>query len=293
MRIIATIKGDYFIDQKRRFANTTKKDSLLRLPSTATSNFFRVIRLFGKSEVAVFMVFCLLNSLLVPVFAANVLGVNEDDWASYDVDSSWHSEIPGDTIPQYLENINHTEWRLQVVNILNTDSIRLSLIKYYRNGTEMSVEIHEGNVRTDSGNLSTWVVRKNLEIHELLYEGKDLTVNATESHEFAGAMRSTVYAWFVQDQGYNTTGRYGIFWDKETGILCGGVSTTIRTVGDKYLSTIVIRTNIVETSLWKPSSYNFWLLGIVVIIIVLVLIVVVFAQRHGKSKRLRMRKRSA
>jgi hypothetical protein len=251
------------------------------------------MRLFGKSEVAVFMVFCLIISLLVPVFARNVLGVNEGDWASYDVDSSWHSEIPGDTVPQYLENINHTEWRLQVVKVLDTESVRFSLTKYYPNGTEMSVEIHEGNVRTGSGNLSTWIVQKNLELHELVYEGEDLTVNATESHLRAGATRSTVYAWFVQDEGGNTTGRYAVFWDKETGILCGGVSTTVRTVGDKYLSMIVIRTNIVETSLWEPSSYNFWLLGIVVIIIVLVLVVAVFAQRRGKSKRLKAHKRLA
>lgn len=281
--------------KKCKFANTTKKDSLLRWWSTVAFNFVRVMRLFGKSEVAVFMAFCLIISLLVPVFAKDVLGVNEGDWASYTIEASWHSEIPGDTVPQYLENINHTEWRLQVEKVFGTESVSLSLTKYYRNGTEMSVEIHEGNVRTGSGNLSTWIVPKNLEINELVYEGEDLTVNATGSHEFAGAMRSTVYVWFVQEEeaGGNTTGRYGIFWDKETGILCGGVSTTIRTVEEKYLSVIVIRTNIVETSLWEPSSYNFWLLGIVVIIIVLVLIVAVFVQRRGKSKRLKTHKRPA
>lgn len=272
--------------EKCKFANITKKDCLLRWWSTVVFNFVRVMRLFGKSEVAVFMAFCLVISLLVPVFARDVLGVNESDWALYNVEASWHSEIPGDTIPQYLEDINYTEWRLQVKKVLDTESVRLSVTKYYRNGTEMSVEIHEGNVRTGSGNLSTWIVRKNLEVYDLVYEEEDLTVNDTKSHEFAGAMRSTVYAWFVQDEGDNRTGRYGVFWDKETGILCGGVSITVRIVED-YLSMIVIRTNIDETSLWEPSGDNFWLLGIVVIIIVLVLAVAVFAQKRGKLKRRR------
>lgn len=278
--------------EKCKFANITKKDCLLRWWSAVVFNCVRVMRLFSKSEVAVLMAFCLIISLLVPVFARDVLGVNESDWASYTVEASWHSDVPGDTIPQSLEDINHTEWRLQVEKVLDTESVRLSVTKYYRNGTEMSVEIYEGNVRTGSGNLSTWIVQKNLEIYEPVYEGEDLTVNATDSHEFAGARRLTVYAWFVQDEGGNRTGRYGVFWDKETGILCGGVSTTVRTVEEKYLSMIVIRTKIDETSLWEPSSYNFWFLGIVVIIIVLVLAVAVFAQKHGKLKRRKTRKRA-
>jgi hypothetical protein len=250
------------------------------------------MRLFSKSKVAVFMAFCFIISLLVPVFARDILGVNEGDWALYTVETLWSSEIPGDTVPQYLEDINHTQWRMQVESVLDTENVRLSVTKYYRNGTEMSVEIYEGSVMTDSGNLSTWIIRKNLVVHEAVYEGKGITVNATESHEFAGAMRMTVYAGFVQPEGTsgNTTGRYGLFWDKETGIFCGGVSTTIHTMESKYLSMIVIRTNLVETSLWEPSNYIFLFLGIVVIIIVIVVVVAVFVWKRGKLSRRKTRK---
>jgi hypothetical protein len=272
--------------------NITKKDWLLLWWSSAIFNFVRVMRLFGKCKVAVFMAFCLIISLLVPVSAEAVLGVNEGDWALYNIDSLWSSEIPGDTMPQYLADINNTQWKLQVKNIIGTESVSLSVTKYYRNGTVMSVEIYEGDVRTGSGNLSMWIIPKNLNVDDPVYVGKDLTVNATNSREFAGAARLTVYAWIVQEEeaGGNTTGRYAIWWDRETGIFCGGVSDTIRIVGDMYLSRTVIRTSIVETSLWEPSNEIFWFLGIGVIIIVLVLVVV--AQRSGKLKWRKTRKRS-
>lgn len=294
MRIIAIIKGDDFIERKMQVCEYNERDCLLRWSSTAIFNFVRVMRLFGKSGVAVLMASCLVTSLLMPVFAMDFLGVNEGDWALYTVEATWHSDIPEDTMPQYLDDINHTEWRLQVKQVLDTESVRLSLTKYYRNGTEMSVEIYEGNVKTGSGNLSMWIVRKNLEVHNRVYEDEDLAVNDTVSHGFAGATRLTVYAWFVQEEeaGGNTTGRYAIWWDKETGILCGGISTTIRIVEEKYLSMIVIRTNIDKTSLWEPSSDTFWLFGIMVTIIVLVLAVAVFVQKRRKLKQRKTRKRS-
>jgi hypothetical protein len=277
-----------------RVCEYNEKDCFLRWWFTVIFKFVRVMRPFSKFKVAVFMAFFLVILLLAPILARNVLGVKEDDWALYTVETLWSSEIPGDTVPQYLADINHTQWRMQVESVLDTESVRLSVTKYYRNGTEMSVEIHEGSVTTDSGNLSTWIIRKNLEVHDALYVGKDITVNATELHEFAGATRSTVYAGFAQEEGTsgNTTGRYGLFWDRDTGIFCGGVSTTIRTVEDKYLSMIVIRTNIFETSLWEPSDYTSWFLGIAVIIIIIVVVVVVFAWKRGKSKQRKTRKRS-
>jgi len=250
------------------------------------------MRFFGKSKVAVFMGFCLVFSFLVPVFARNVLGVKEGDWALYNVDSVWSSEIPGDTMPQYLADINHTKWRLQIEDVIGTENVSLSVTKYYRDGTVMSVEIYEGNVRIGSGNLTTWIVPKDLEVGDRVYEGEDLKVNATPSHDFAGANRSTVYAWILQEEeaSGNTTGRYAMWWDRETGIFCGGISRIIRVVEDK-LSMIIIRTNIAETNLWEPSNELFWFLVIGVIIVVVVLVIVV-AQRRGKLKWRKTRKRS-
>ena len=233
--------------------------------------------------VAVFMTFYLLVSPMMSIYATDILGVNELDWALYKVESTWHSSIPGDSVSQYLKDINHTEWRLQVLEVVG-ESARLSVTKSYHNGTK-KVEFHEGNVRTGYGNLSMWVVRKNLNVTDLVCEEKELAVNSTKPFTFAGVMREAVYAWFAQEEGEDATGIYAIFWDKETGILCGEVVTTEHLVSIDWGSVAAIRISIVETSLWGPPSDDFWLLALAVIVAVLVLAIVVYVQRRRKLKR--------
>lgn len=242
------------------------------------------------SEVAVLMNFYLLFSLIMPVYTTDVLGVNEGDWASYEVVSAWHSDIPGDTVPQYAVDMNHTEWRLSVEEILGVDRIRLNVTKYLRNGTQ--IEIYEGSVSRNSSDLKMWVVRKNLEYGDLVYDEEEVMVNDTQHREFVGAIRSTVYAWFRHLETDGSVSAYAVFWDRETGILCGMVFQYSRARDDKA-SIMRTRINIVETSLWEPSSDDFWFLGLGVIILVLVLAISVFVWKGGKSRRRKTRKRSS
>jgi len=234
-------------------------------------------------EVAVLMNFCLLFSLILPVYTANVLGVNEGDWASYRVISVWHSDIPEDTVPQSLTDINQTEWRLEVEKVLGEENVSVSVTINYPNGTKKR-EVHTGNVRTGSGNLSMWIVRKNLIIGGLVYEEKELKVNATEPSEFAETVRQTVYAWFEQEEADGSIWKYALFWDRETGVLCGEIISTVRTV-EPHISTAAIRMNIVETSLWEPSGDNSWPLVLGVIILILVLTISILVWKGGKSRR--------
>jgi hypothetical protein len=241
------------------------------------------------SDVAVLVNFYLLFSFIMPFYTTEVLGVNEGDWASYKVVSAWHSDIPDDTIPQHIIDINETEWRLEVEKVLGEESVRLSVTINYSNGTKKR-EIHEGNLWTGSGNLSMWVVRKNLETGSLVHEEKELKVNATQSLESAGTVRQTVYAWFRQEEADGNTWSYALFWDRETGILCGEIISTVRTV-ETHISTVAVRINIVDTSLWEPSNDNFWFLVLGGIILVLALAISVFVWTRGKSRRRKTRKR--
>ena len=243
------------------------------------------------SDVAVLVNFYLLFSLKMPVYTTEVLGVNEDDWASYRVVSVWHSDIPGDVVPQHLIDINQTEWRLEVEKVLGEESVRVSVTIDYHNGTKKR-EICEGNLRTGSGNLSMWVVRKNLKSGGLVHEEKELEVNATQSLEFAGTVRQTVYAWFKQKEADGNIWSYSLFWDRETGVLCGEIISTIRTI-EAHVSTAAIRMNIVDTSLWEPSSDHFGFLVLGGIILVLALAISVFVWKIGKSRSRKARKRSS
>lgn len=242
------------------------------------------------SEVAVLMTFCLLFSFVMPVYVAAVLGVNQGDWASYEVVSAWHSEIPGDTVPQYAVDMNHTEWRLLVKEILGVDRIRLNVTKYLQNGTQ--IEIYEGSVSRNSSDLKMWVVRKDLEYGDPVYDEEEVMVNDTQRQEFAGAMRSTVYAWFRHLETDGSISAYAVSWDRETGILCGMVFQYSRVRDDKA-SIMRARIKVVETSLWEPSGDNFWFLVLGVIILILVLVISVFVWKGGESRRRKTRKRSS
>jgi len=247
--------------------------------------------LHDGSEVAVIITFFLLFSPIMPVHATEVLGANQGDWALYEVVSTWNSTIANDTVPQYVVDVNQTTWKVQVEEILGTEEIRVLVTKELKNGTQS--ETREGNVRTGSGNLGLWVVRKNLNVGDQLIQGEEVKVNKTGSYPFAGATRSTVYAWFNEEEDDGSLSGYAFFWDRETGFLCGEVFTSTRIVEEMGVSRAIIRLNMVETSLWEPSVDNVWFLVVAVIIVVLVLTIVFFVQRRRKLRRRKTRKRSS
>lgn len=229
-------------------------------------------------RVFLFLLFAylfILVFLALPVHCQYILGVNKGDWALYDVQCGWHSEIPGEeSAPQYYKDINNTQWKLQVENVFNLVEVRCSVAKPFNNGTEKT-EIHSGNVRTGSGNLSLWIVSKDLEVGDWTDEKKTLNVNATSSLEAAGAVRLLFYARFEQVEPEGSIGYYGVFWDRETGILCGMAVSLIRTEQDKS-SIALVNLKIAETNLWEPDSVSgfpnsVWFVGVVAVLLFLVL----------------------
>jgi hypothetical protein len=212
------------------------------------------------------------------IYPILVLGISKNDWGLYEVDSFWFSDDPAETPPSYFTNINHTEWRLEIEEV-HSETVKFSLEKQFNNGSSLT-EIHEGNVRTGEGNLSLWLIRGNLNAEDLLYTNQNLTVNSTGSYDFAGATRDGVYGW---DPTYDEEARvieaHGMFWDRETGILCGSIDEYIRYVDSNVSSTIFTRLNIVDTSLWEsqPSTsfFNSWWFAVVIAIAVFIGVLIV------------------
>jgi uncharacterized membrane protein (DUF485 family) len=241
-----------------------------------------------KFEATVFMIFYLLAFLAMPAYAADVLGVKEGDWASYEVASAWDSTITNDTAPQYALDVNQTTWKIQVEEVISTEKIKVLVIKELENGTNR--RILEGNVRNGSGNLGLWVIRKNLNVGDFLLEGEGVKVNETEPHLFAGINRLTVYAWFNEEKVGSIT-EYAFFWDRSTGILCGQIVSTLHIIDDEVVARTTIRLKIVNTNLWGSSVNNSWFLGLLAFIIVVVLAVIVFAWNRRKLRKRKDRKR--
>lgn len=254
-----------------------------------------MIRFFVSFRVtcAVLVLFLILTFFCIPSYSADVfLGVDEGDWASYSIETSWFSEIEGETVPpQFFVDINQTEWKLQVEEILDIDQVKLNITKYLKNGTES--EVYEGSVRTISGELKMWVVSKNLNDKDRIYKEEEIFVNSTSQLRFAGASRSMIYASFGQVELDESISAHSIYWDRETGILCDWVVQYRRVVEDR-VSRTHIRVSIIETNLWEPSGGFLSLevmlfLALIAAVIVSAGVVFWFSRKRKRLKKRRSR----
>jgi hypothetical protein len=115
------------------------------------------------------------------------------------------------------------------------------------------------------------------------------------SQGFAGANRLVVFAWFANYEGEqgNLLREYSAFWDRETGLLCGSLdSYKVIDAQGNVTAISMIRSNIVETSLWAPdrgfdfAAYAWRFFGFAVIIFFMS-VFVVFYRRMLRRRRLR------
>ncbi len=249
----------------------------------------------GKSIIVVITLLLFLAFSVINVFSNDFLGVDEGNWASYEVETSWQSWIPGDVVPQYYVDINQTAWVMQVIKVLDQKSIRLNVTIHFRNHTT-GVEVYEGSVSANSGYLKLWVVRSGLSERQKIYDEQKIVVNSTHSMLFAGAYRSVVYASFRQPESETGNSTHSVFWDKKTGVICDWLAQ-YRSYSDGNVSIAHVRISIVKTDLWEPqpdflSSPEFWSVVIAVIIIVVSMGGLFwFLLKHRKSKRHVGRKR--
>jgi hypothetical protein len=246
--------------------------------------------LLPKLKVAFFLLLLLFEPVVIRVCNANILFLSLSDWASYSVESTWISASQGNP-PLDLVNVNETEWRLQMLDVSGED-VRFSITKYLKNGTV--ADVYEGNIWMGSGNLSLWVVRRNLNVNDRVYENEELAVNMTQWLEFAGANRHVVYAQFQRYEADGTVFRqHGFFWDSETGVLCGSLdSYKLLDAQGNVAAVAMTRSNIEQTSLWVPergfdfAAYAWWFFGFAVIVS-FVSVFVVFYRRMLRRRRLR------
>lgn len=237
-------------------------------------------------KLAITALLLVLGSLTLLAFPA--FSLNKNDWAVYSVKAYWFSNVSGESPSMDVLYLNNTIWRLQVVDIVG-ETIRIFIEKQLNNGT--SVDVREGNFWNGEGNLSLWIVRKNLNVGYSVYLNSELKVNKTGFYDFAGANRDCAYGWFTRESG-QVREEHAFFWDRETGILCGSIASYFY-VGDSNASNVSIYTNIVETNLWSSESggsyfFDSWWFGVATAFVILVFACVLFFREKRKVKRRRI-----
>lgn len=214
------------------------------------------------------------------------------DWATYSALAVCHTDATDEKVQEQIEyyrNINNTKWNLTIQE-LKYPNVTILITKNLENGTTV-LESQEGNVETGNPDLNMWMVSANLSVGDPIYKrasdpNKPL-INETDKLEFANATRDVVIAQFSQQES-DTISTFWAFWDKETGVLCGMIST-MEHQGEDFMFKAEVHMQIVETNLWSKndSGHNesTWPATIMLVVIFLILIVIIVLFRRRKRKR--------
>jgi len=227
-------------------------------------------------------------------------GFKVGDWAVYNVETFIKTNASEEKIREtfgsriintirYYEGINNTKIRLIIENKSPDGTVRFSITWFFVNGSSKK-EMHEGNFLTGSGNLTLWIISPNVEKGEPVYTRNITYVPDAKSiikRPFAGARREVVFTTFPlpAPEGFSST--TGIFWDRETGILCSMLTDTacvIKGIGIELRFRMT--TTITETSLWSANENTFpTLQSIITILLFVSLLIVLLLKKRTRAKR--------
>ena len=217
----------------------------------------------------------------------------EGDWAVYSVHAVWHSSATDEKVQEaieYYEDIDDTNWTLTIQKF-DYPEAAISIVEPLKNGTNS--KSYEGNVETGDPDLSMWIVSANLSEGEPIYRHEadlNITIKSEEPYEFANAIRDVVYTNFNRTES-NVISHFGVFWDRETGIL-SGMSTILEYYDEdsNLMLTAKVDIVIVETNLWTKTAprqdKTIWptIVTLIVLLSILVVAVVLFRKRKRKRK---------
>lgn len=188
---------------------------------------------------------------------------------------------------EYYGNLNNTVWNL-TIQIVNYPNVIFSIIKNLKNGT--TSENYEGNVETGTPDMDMWIISSNLSVGDPIYlHGGDpeVFIQDRELYRFANATRDVLYTSFNQSQS-GLESYFGFFWDRETGILCGALSTLRYYDENNLVLKVMVNIDIVDTSLWIKITQNDesnWPVIITLIVLISILIVALVLFRKRKKER--------
>lgn len=191
------------------------------------------------------------------------IGVEVGDWTNYDSSAfSYESNIPGYEEPSVeLKVLASIEWFIGEVIEVSGNNVTMQWGSYYENGTEQ-FETQTGDPVAGTGNLSDALAPGGLspgdQFHIWLEEWgfpgpRKVTINETVSRTYAGEEREVNRVTLSLPHPEGGTYNFGIYYDKETGIICEEIieySYGRNGLYMRYSWSVVIT----ETNMWGPPS---------------------------------------
>ena len=235
---------------------------------------------------AVFLLLAMVGS----VFALRMPGVITGDWFLYgDIMVEWSSTDPTQTCPDYVLEMNETEWVTATVQSVVETNITFQLKQHFKNGTE---KIHNYwiNIDNGEGNTTLSFIAANLNVNNTLYtsgEYSTWTINETIPRTYPDGERLTNHINFTMEisdpeAGYPYYSCMNFYWDKLTGVLVEAsiVSSTDTPGGTTYWS---LSCRITESNCWVVPEFPALPL-IIILFITLSFVMAGFKRRMTQTK---------
>lgn len=221
----------------------------------------------GKTLLASFVM--LLASSFFIYQASGAVGVKADDWAKYTIDVTL--DLPEGFPAGLYEQLEDVEWAKVDVETVSGNTITGKSVVHYKNGTE-DEEPFSGEVGTSA---VMFIVEANLTegssvLHPFGYQM--LTINGTESRNYAGASREVNYVQISISED-NVTVDLDAYWDKLTGIICEmSMSSSGDYEEESYSMSMAYKMS--ETNMWEAApgflGLDWWVWMVIIGVIVVV-----------------------
>lgn len=221
----------------------------------------------GKTLLASFVM--LLASTFFVYQASGAVGVKADDWAKYTIEVTL--DVPEGFPTTGLELLEDMEWAKVSVETVSGNTITGKSVVHYKNGTE-DEEPFSGEVGTSA---VMFIVEANLTegssvLHPFGYQ--ILTINGTESRNYAGASREVNYVRISTSED-NVTVDLDAYWDKLTGVLCEMSMSYSGEYEGESLS-MLMDLKMTETNVWEAApgllGLDWWMWMVIIGVIVVV-----------------------
>jgi len=225
---------------------------------------------------------------LVRVSTQASVGVKVDQWAKYNITAEWRSKSPNASMPTYWNDLKNSKWETVTVQKISGTNITILVTTDFINKTQKN-SLYWGDIATNQGSMEFGfqIIPVGLSVGDTVRQSR-LSINYTETKEFAGQNREVNYAGLII-QGEGET-RYEFKWDKETGILCASVTLDTFPDSQGYWTNTLLEKKLIETNIWQaqtssPQTWEQWAPPLV--IATLVLITFILITRRSKAKRRR------
>jgi hypothetical protein len=180
-------------------------------------------------------------------------GVQEGEWYKYgNITVNWESENPEATPPDYLVEMNETEWWNMTITDITDTNVTIDWVAHLTNGTDITgtdyIDIETGN-STES---MFMIISQGLEEGDSIYEGEytEWLINETIPRTYPDGDRYTNHINITEDED----NAMNLYWDNQTGVMVEWTESSY--IGGDFPTSWNMTFIIIDSSVWVVPEFN-------------------------------------